>query len=71
MATFAPYSAKRTAIACPMPELPPVTRTFFPSRPLRPEVRFSLRACSMPMLSRGPEARYTHGQQGAGHRPAR
>src|SRR3954462_5202922 len=33
MATFAPYSAKRTAIAWPMPELPPVTRTFLPSSP--------------------------------------
>src|SRR5215210_7011917 len=33
MATLAPYSAKRTAIACPMPELPPVTRTFLPFSP--------------------------------------
>ena len=28
-----PCSAKRTAIACPIPELPPVTRTFLPLRP--------------------------------------
>src|SRR3954451_8014359 len=33
MATLAPYSAKRTAMAWPMPELPPVTRTFLPARP--------------------------------------
>src|SRR4051795_2382473 len=33
MATLAPCSAKRTAIACPMPEEPPVTRTFLPLRP--------------------------------------
>src|SRR5690349_5379767 len=33
MATLAPYSAKRTAIACPIPELPPVTRTFLPLSP--------------------------------------
>ncbi len=39
MATFAPYSANRTAIAWPMPELPPVTSTFFPSSPLSPLVR--------------------------------
>src|SRR5919108_5104622 len=33
MATFAPNSAKRTAIAWPIPEVPPVTRTFFPFSP--------------------------------------
>src|SRR3954447_16599531 len=33
MATLAPNWAKRTAIAWPMPELPPVTRTFLPFRP--------------------------------------
>ena len=33
MATLAPCSAKRTAIACPIPEVPPVTRTFLPFRP--------------------------------------
>src|SRR4051795_3087582 len=33
MATFAPCSAKATAMAWPMPELPPVTSTFLPSRP--------------------------------------
>src|ERR671925_2156989 len=33
MATFAPYSAKRTAIAWPIPEVPPVTRTFLPFSP--------------------------------------
>src|SRR4051812_13950145 len=33
MATLAPSSAKRTAIACPMPELPPVTSTFLPWMP--------------------------------------
>src|SRR3954471_22499685 len=36
MATFAPCSAKRTAIACPIPDEPPVTRTFFPVRPGMP-----------------------------------
>src|SRR4051812_12122241 len=35
MATLAPYSANRTAIAWPMPELPPVTRTFLPASPGR------------------------------------
>src|SRR3954447_5412129 len=34
MATLAPYSAKRTAIAWPIPELPPVTSTFLPWSPL-------------------------------------
>jgi hypothetical protein len=38
IATFAPYSAKRTAIAWPMPELPPVTSTFLPSMPRSPFV---------------------------------
>src|SRR4051795_1011336 len=33
MATLAPNWAKRTAIAWPMPELPPVTRTFLPFSP--------------------------------------
>src|SRR3954454_21242629 len=33
MATFAPYSAKRTAMAWPIPELPPVTSTFLPWSP--------------------------------------
>jgi hypothetical protein len=33
MATLAPNSANRTAIAWPMPEVPPVTRTFFPLSP--------------------------------------
>src|SRR3954469_17989013 len=33
MATLAPCSAKRTAIACPIPDEPPVTRTFFRFRP--------------------------------------
>ena len=33
IATFAPSSAKRMAMAWPMPELPPVTRTFFPRIP--------------------------------------
>src|SRR3954454_16324765 len=38
MATFAPYSAKRTAIAWPIPELPPVTSTFLPWSPrMRPQ----------------------------------
>src|SRR5947209_8712421 len=36
MATLAPYSAKRTAIAWPIPELPPVTSTFLPWSPLMP-----------------------------------
>jgi hypothetical protein len=44
IATFAPYSAKRTAIAWPMPELPPVTSTFLPSMPRSPLVRGSLLA---------------------------
>src|SRR5688500_7184907 len=39
MATFAPCSAKRTAIAWPMPDVPPVTRTFLPSRPRMPSAR--------------------------------
>src|ERR671918_625690 len=38
MATFAPYSAKRTAMAWPMPDVPPVTRTFLPFRPRMPSV---------------------------------
>src|SRR3954447_12940955 len=38
MATLAPNWAKRTAIAWPMPELPPVTRTFLPARPGMPSV---------------------------------
>src|SRR5918995_4602986 len=33
MATLAPYSANRTAIAWPIPELPPGTSTFLPRRP--------------------------------------
>src|SRR4051794_19260129 len=33
MATLAPNWAKRTAIAWPMPELPPATRTLRPFRP--------------------------------------
>src|SRR5436190_3565397 len=36
MATLAPYSAKRTAIAWPIPELPPVTSTFLPWSPFMP-----------------------------------
>src|ERR671918_3020208 len=36
MATFAPCSAKRTAIACPIPDVPPVTRTFLPLSPRMP-----------------------------------
>src|SRR6188472_3686624 len=36
MATLAPYSAKRTAIAWPMPDVPPVTRTFLPFKPRMP-----------------------------------
>jgi len=39
MATLAPCSAKRTAIACPMPDVPPVTRTFLPSSPRMPSAR--------------------------------
>src|SRR5436190_11551604 len=38
MATLAPYSANRMAIAWPIPELPPVIRTFLSSRPRRPLV---------------------------------
>src|SRR4051794_32437847 len=38
MATLAPNWAKRTAIAWPMPELPPVTRTFLSARPGMPSV---------------------------------
>src|ERR687891_1501262 len=34
IATLAPNSANRTAIACPIPEVPPVTRTFLPFSPL-------------------------------------
>src|SRR3954451_7231820 len=41
MATLAPYCAKRTAIAWPIPELPPVTSTFLPSRPGRSSARGS------------------------------
>src|SRR3712207_1333702 len=41
MATLAPCSAKRTAIAWPMPELPPVTSTFLPRRPGMASVRAS------------------------------
>src|SRR5918999_6070139 len=33
MATLAPYSAKRTAMAWPMPEVPPVTSTFLSRSP--------------------------------------
>src|SRR5918999_3501096 len=33
MATLAPYSAKRTAIAWPIPDVPPVTSTFLPFSP--------------------------------------
>src|SRR6516225_2730619 len=33
MATFAPYSANLTAIACPMPDVPPVTSTPLPFKP--------------------------------------
>src|SRR5919106_3899853 len=33
MARLAPCSAKRTAIACPIPDEPPVTRTFFAFTP--------------------------------------
>src|SRR5919197_2012854 len=47
MATLAPYSAKRTAIAWPMPELPPVTRTFLPFSPRRPSARVGLGAVAM------------------------
>src|ERR671936_1931247 len=38
MATLAPYSAKRTAIACPIPDVPPVTSTFFPFSPRMPSL---------------------------------
>ena len=47
MATLAPCSAKRTAIAWPMPELPPVTRTFLPFRPGMASVRVTLGAVAM------------------------
>src|SRR3954454_13768702 len=33
MATLAPCAAKRTAIACPIPDEPPVTSRFLPFRP--------------------------------------
>src|SRR5437773_1693970 len=33
MATLEPYSANRTAMAWPMPEVPPVTSTFLPFSP--------------------------------------
>src|SRR5918996_5934237 len=67
MATLAPYSAKRTVIAWPIPELPPVTSTFLPSSPLRPGVRFSFITCSMAVWSDGGETRYTGREQRAGH----
>src|SRR6266542_1081887 len=38
MPTLAPYSAKRTAIAWPIPEVPPVTRTFLPFSPRMPSL---------------------------------
>ena len=47
MATLAPCSAKRTAIAWPMPELPPVTSTFLPFRPRMASVRVLLGAVAM------------------------
>src|SRR5262245_65458881 len=53
MATFAPYSAKRTAIAWPMPELPPVTSTFLPFSPRSPSVRAGLGAVAMSDLPLG------------------
>src|SRR6516164_10761706 len=42
MATSAPYWAKRTAIACPIPDVPPVTRTPLPFRPGIGSVRTGL-----------------------------
>src|SRR5206468_2689954 len=47
MATLAPCSAKRTAIAWPMPELPPVTSTFLPFRPGMASLRVLLGAVAM------------------------
>jgi hypothetical protein len=48
MATFAPCSAKRTAIACPIPELPPVTSTFLPRSPGMESVLVAVgAACAM------------------------
>src|SRR3954447_14078438 len=38
MATLAPCAAKRTAIAWPMPDEPPVTSRFLPFRPGMPAV---------------------------------
>src|SRR5918994_5835510 len=39
MATLAPCAAKRTAIACPIPDEPPVTSRFLPIRPGMPARR--------------------------------
>ncbi len=53
MATLAPCSAKRTAIACPIPELPPVTRTFLPLRPGMASVRARVGAVAIASSSWG------------------
>src|SRR3954469_6872008 len=53
MATFAPCSAKRTAIAWPMPDEPPVMRTFLPWTPANAWRRSSGSATGMVCDMRG------------------
>src|SRR5688500_13847851 len=73
MATFAPCSAKRTAIAWPMPDVPPVTSTFLPLRPRMPSLAavssvvvmsapptVEMRVCLAAPASVTPSAREAH-----------